>query len=185
MGRGHPYQDKHSSAPLCLFWAKVGAEKGASGGLSLADYLKSRAHTVSTSCISGTPSTACLPVCPEKCWALGAAPGRGPVFPVFCRVPCSLIPAYAFMSEEPEQVLSILARRAGAGQVRAREGGLRGLGAGGRNAHAHGNTDLGVDQGDLCPAPAPQAVMKSVSRARPPWVSSTVFPIPDCVTVNN
>lgn len=42
----------------------------------------------------------------------------GPVFPVSHRVPCSPVQACAFMSEEPEQALSILTWRAEAGQVR-------------------------------------------------------------------
>lgn len=52
----------------------------------------------------------------------------GPVFPVSCRVPCSPVQVCAFMNEEPEQALSILTWRAGAGQVRVAGGRVRWLG---------------------------------------------------------
>lgn len=70
------------------------------------------------------------------------------------------------MSEEPELELSILTARAGAGQVWAREGGVHCLGSweagAGRLVHVY--IDLGVNQGDPCPAT--QAVMNLSFRAR-------------------
>lgn len=127
-------------------------------------------------CVSGALSTAC----PEKCWKLGVAPGGGPVFPVSHRVPCSPVQACTFVNDEPEQVLSILTTSTGAGQVRACKGGAHWLGAWGRRVHAYVYTEQRVDQGD----PSSQAVMNLDSRARHPWVSSLIFPIPGSVTLN-
>lgn len=124
MGRGHPYQDKHASAPCASFGLRLEQRKGPQEGLAWLTTCNPE-PTLSPPPALQEPSA--LPAClPREVLDLGAAPGRGPVFPVFCRVPCSLIPACAFMSEEPEQVLSILRRRAGAGQVRGREGGSAG-----------------------------------------------------------
>lgn len=108
-----------------------------------------------------SPGTAC----PEKCWKLGEAPGQGTCFSCFPQSSLQLGPgvqAGAFMSEEPEPALSILTARAGAGQVWVCKGRVYWLGgweAGrlggwGRCTCACVYTELGVNQGDLCPAPS-------------------------------